>query len=62
MTCHYAAIRAALDLGLDIYDFLAGDDRYKRSLANQSQPQFWLELGPFWSPRLLPRAVMQRFS
>jgi CelD/BcsL family acetyltransferase involved in cellulose biosynthesis len=61
VTCHYAAIRAALDLGLDIYDFLAGNDRYKRSLANQSHPQFWLELGPFWSPRLLARAVVQRF-
>jgi CelD/BcsL family acetyltransferase involved in cellulose biosynthesis len=61
MTCHYAAIRAALDLGLDIYDFLAGNDRFKRSLANQSQPQYWLELGPFWSPRLLSRAVVQRF-
>ena len=61
VTCHYAAIRAALDLGLDTYDFLAGDDRYKRSLATQSQPQFWLELGLFWSPRLVARAVVQRF-
>jgi CelD/BcsL family acetyltransferase involved in cellulose biosynthesis len=61
VTCHHAGILAALDLGLDVYDFLAGNDRYKRSLANQSQPQYWLELGPFWSPRLLRRAVMQRF-
>jgi CelD/BcsL family acetyltransferase involved in cellulose biosynthesis len=61
VTCHYAAIRAALDLGLDIYDFLAGNDRFKKSLANQSQPQYWLKLGPFWSPRLLPRAIVQRF-
>jgi CelD/BcsL family acetyltransferase involved in cellulose biosynthesis len=61
-TCHYAAIRNGLDLGLNIYDFLAGDDRFKRSLATQSQSQYWLELGPFWSPRLLPRAVVQRFS
>jgi CelD/BcsL family acetyltransferase involved in cellulose biosynthesis len=61
LTCHHAAIRAALDQGLDVYDFLAGDDRYKRSLANHSQPQFWLEVGPFWSPRLLAGAVMQRF-
>ncbi len=61
VTCHCAAIQAASDLGLDIYDFLAGNDRFKRSLANQSQPQYWLELGGFWSPRLLPRVVVQRF-
>jgi CelD/BcsL family acetyltransferase involved in cellulose biosynthesis len=61
LTCHHAAIRVALDQALDVYDFLAGDDRYKRSLADQSQPQFWLELGPLWSPRLLAQAVVQRF-
>ncbi len=61
LTCHHAAIRAALDQPLDVYDFLAGDDRYKLSLADQSQPQFWLELGPRWSPRFLARAVVQRF-
>jgi CelD/BcsL family acetyltransferase involved in cellulose biosynthesis len=61
LTCHHAAIGAALEQGLDVYDFLAGDDRYKRSLASQSQSQFWLEVGPFWSPRLLARAVVQRF-
>jgi CelD/BcsL family acetyltransferase involved in cellulose biosynthesis len=61
LTCHHAAIRAALEQGLDAYDFLAGDARYKRSLANQSQLQFWLEAGPFWSPRLLARAVLQPF-
>jgi CelD/BcsL family acetyltransferase involved in cellulose biosynthesis len=61
LTCHLAAIRDALEQGLDIYDFLAGDDRYKRSLADQSHPQFWLEAGPFWSPRLLPRVLVKRF-
>jgi CelD/BcsL family acetyltransferase involved in cellulose biosynthesis len=60
LTCHHAAILAALDLGIDVYDFLAGNDRYKRSLADQSRPQFWLEVGPFWSPRLLRRAILQR--
>ena len=60
LTCHHLAIRAALDQGLDVYDFLAGDDRYKRSLANQSQPQFWVDVGPYWSPRLLAGAVVQR--
>jgi CelD/BcsL family acetyltransferase involved in cellulose biosynthesis len=61
LTCHLAAIRYALSHGLESYDFLAGDDRYKRSLADQSQPQFWLQGGPFWSPRLLPRALLRRF-
>jgi CelD/BcsL family acetyltransferase involved in cellulose biosynthesis len=61
LTCHLAAIRDALDQGFDIYDFLAGDDRYKRSLADQSSPQFWLEAGPFWSMRLLPRSLLRRF-
>jgi CelD/BcsL family acetyltransferase involved in cellulose biosynthesis len=59
LTCHHAAIRQALDQGLDVYDFLAGDDRYKRSLADRSYPLFWLEAGPLWSPRLLSRAVLQ---
>ncbi len=59
LTCHLAAIRYALSQDLDTYDFLAGDDRYKRSLADQSHPQFWLEAGPLWSPRLLPRALIQ---
>jgi CelD/BcsL family acetyltransferase involved in cellulose biosynthesis len=62
LTCHFAAIRDALDQGLDIYDFLAGDDRYKRSLADQSHQQFWLEAGPFWSMRLLPRALVRRIG
>jgi CelD/BcsL family acetyltransferase involved in cellulose biosynthesis len=60
LTCHLAAIRDALHRGLDIYDFLAGDHRYKRSLADHSYPQFWLATGPLWSPRLLPRALVER--
>ena len=39
-----------------MYDFLAGEDRYKRSLADGSHRQTWAEAGPFWSPRLLFRA------
>jgi CelD/BcsL family acetyltransferase involved in cellulose biosynthesis len=57
LTCHYRAIQFALDQGLDIYDFLAGEDRYKRSLADSSDRQNWVEAGPFWSPRLLFRRV-----
>jgi CelD/BcsL family acetyltransferase involved in cellulose biosynthesis len=56
LTCHHAAIQYALARGFDSYDFLAGDDRYKRSLAERSYRQVWTEAGPFWSPRLLLRA------
>ncbi len=60
LTCHLAAIRDALEQGFEGYDFLAGDDRYKRSLADESNSQFWLEVGPFWSTRLLPKVLVQR--
>jgi CelD/BcsL family acetyltransferase involved in cellulose biosynthesis len=56
LTCHYRAIRFALDQGIDIYDFLAGEDRYKRSLAEGAYRQIWVEAGPFWSPVRLFRA------
>jgi CelD/BcsL family acetyltransferase involved in cellulose biosynthesis len=61
LTCHLAAIRHALLEKFDIYDFLAGEDRYKRSLADQSHQQFWLRVGPFWSWRLQAQAAIQRF-
>jgi CelD/BcsL family acetyltransferase involved in cellulose biosynthesis len=61
LTCHYRAIQFALDQGLDIYDFLAGEDRYKRSLADFSGRQNWVEAGPFWSPRLLFRSACDVF-
>jgi CelD/BcsL family acetyltransferase involved in cellulose biosynthesis len=59
LTCHHQAIRLALGQGLDTYDFLAGEDRYKRSLAADSHRQLWAAAGPFWSPRLLLRAGLQ---
>jgi CelD/BcsL family acetyltransferase involved in cellulose biosynthesis len=59
LTCHHAAIRYALAQGFDIYDFLAGDDRYKRSLTERSHRQIWVEAGPFWSPRLLLRSSLR---
>jgi CelD/BcsL family acetyltransferase involved in cellulose biosynthesis len=57
LTCHHAAIRDAFDRGFDVYDFLAGNDRYKRSLADVSEPRYWVEAGAAWSPRLLMRRV-----
>lgn len=61
LTCHHAAIRYALRQGLDVYDFLAGDDRYKRSLGGLSHSQFWAAAGPSWSPRLLFHTGVRMF-
>lgn len=55
LTCHARAIRFASGHGHDVYDFLAGDDRYKRSLADGSYRQIWALAGPFWSPARLIR-------
>jgi len=62
LSCHHQAIRLALMRGLDCYDFLAGEDRYKRSLATGEHQQLWLDAGPFWSPDLLLRAVCSRLA
>ncbi|WP_158258222.1 GNAT family N-acetyltransferase [Rhodopila globiformis] len=61
LTSHHAAIRYALAAGFDRYDFLAGDDRYKRSLSDQAHPQYWVEAGPAWAPRLLLSKVLDSF-
>jgi CelD/BcsL family acetyltransferase involved in cellulose biosynthesis len=55
LTCHHAAIQNAMDRDFEIYDFLAGDGRYKRSLGDHSYPQHWVEAGPFHSLPLLLR-------
>ena len=60
LTCHHSAIEAALLGGFGRYDFLAGEDRYKRSLADSFHPQFWVEAGPVWSFRLLVRRMLRR--
>jgi CelD/BcsL family acetyltransferase involved in cellulose biosynthesis len=49
MTCHHMAIEAGAAEGMDCYDFLAGADRYKLSLASGSVPLHWLEIVPRWS-------------
>jgi CelD/BcsL family acetyltransferase involved in cellulose biosynthesis len=45
LTCHHQAIRFAAAAGLDHYDLLAGEDRYKRSLADGATRLHWLEIG-----------------
>nr|WP_294504883.1 GNAT family N-acetyltransferase [uncultured Rhodopila sp.] len=55
ITCHCAAIEDALERGFDAYDFLAGDDRYKRSLSDRASTLYWVEAGPFRSHAMLLR-------
>lgn len=43
LTCHHLAIERALRLGDHYYDFLGGDDRYKRSLATDASTLVWAE-------------------
>lgn len=57
LTCHHLAIEQYLAEGADRYDFLAGDARYKASLASGAVPLYWLEIGqerPFavWRERV----------
>jgi CelD/BcsL family acetyltransferase involved in cellulose biosynthesis len=49
LLAHTAAIGEAVPQNIDIYDFLAGDDRYKRSLSDSSHTLSWVEAGPFWT-------------
>ncbi len=51
LTCHHQALRLAAKEGQDAYDFLAGDDRYKRSLSSAEQQLHWVEFGSAWSVR-----------
>ena len=60
LTCHHQAIRTASEQGLAVYDFLAGEDRYKVSLAGETRRQIWAVGGPVWSPGLLLRAGLHR--
>lgn len=48
LTCHQAAIGAALAEGMDCYDFLGGEQRYKSSLAGAAVPLHWFEMVPRW--------------
>lgn len=46
LTCHHAAILHAQAEGAASYDFLAGPDRYKRSLARAATPLYWCDVVP----------------
>jgi CelD/BcsL family acetyltransferase involved in cellulose biosynthesis len=51
LTCHHQAIQLAAERGADRYNFLAGDDRYKRSLADRSENLHWIEVASRYSPQ-----------
>ncbi len=53
LTCHHLAIELYRSEGMTAYDFLAGADRYKLSLANASATLHWLEIVAPWSARAL---------
>lgn len=57
LTCHHLAIERAQAEGVAVYDFLAGDDRYKQSLANGAAPLHWVTIDPIWAPIMLARRV-----
>jgi CelD/BcsL family acetyltransferase involved in cellulose biosynthesis len=42
LTCHYLAIERAMIEKRACYDFMAGDDRYKRSFSNATSTLYWL--------------------
>ncbi|HET6236222.1 MAG TPA: GNAT family N-acetyltransferase [Acetobacteraceae bacterium] len=50
LTCHHLAIERSLAEGRECYDFMAGDDRYKRSFSNTERTLFWVTAGPSTDP------------
>lgn len=59
LSSHAAAIARARAEGVVEYDFLAGDDRYKRSLGNDTRALHWLAWQPALS-RFAAVAVVRR--
>jgi CelD/BcsL family acetyltransferase involved in cellulose biosynthesis len=57
LSCHHQAIRFAAAAGLETYDFLAGDTRYKRSLADSAFMLHWVEIDSARSPRMMRRRI-----
>jgi CelD/BcsL family acetyltransferase involved in cellulose biosynthesis len=53
LTCHSLAIDMYAAEGAAVYDFLAGGDRYKTTLANGGTTLHWAELSPWWWPQAL---------
>jgi CelD/BcsL family acetyltransferase involved in cellulose biosynthesis len=50
LVCHHAAITHYAAQQRDIYDFLAGDDRYKASFADHAVPLYWVRAARALTP------------
>jgi CelD/BcsL family acetyltransferase involved in cellulose biosynthesis len=62
LTCHHLVIEKSLTAERICYDFLAGDDRYKRSLSDTATTLHWLTLGPLLDPARVvawPRSLLR---
>lgn len=59
LTCHALLMQACADRGLREYDFLAGDERYKRELSAASHELVWARARRR-RPRTLAAAVVAR--
>ena len=57
LTCHYLAIESYRQGGATAYDFLAGADRYKLSLANAHRWLHWLSVAPRWHPQAMSNRI-----
>ena len=55
LTCHHQAIRFIQAWGGERYEFLAGDDRYKRSLSDGAGTLHWITVDDWYAPRVLAR-------
>jgi CelD/BcsL family acetyltransferase involved in cellulose biosynthesis len=58
LTCHHQAILRALARGERGYDFLAGEARYKTSLANATRDLVWAQVVPGASARGMLRRLV----
>ena len=62
LVCHSLAIEDCAARGEKVYDFLAGDDRYKKTLSPSAENLHWAILHKPWSMRGLIAKVFCFFS
>ena len=62
LVCHTLAIEHYAANGLRLYDFLAGPDRYKKTLSNAAEDLHWASLHKPWSARGLMAQAVTRIA
>jgi CelD/BcsL family acetyltransferase involved in cellulose biosynthesis len=62
LSSHALAIERSLAAGDGVYDFLAGAQRYKTTLANATRALEWATLVPAWSPRGIAARLARRLG